>query len=258
MRLTNIIQAVRFEPWLITPAAHATIADVVMRAASGQMRLEDDFLAQIVNQRPPMSLGMDGTATIHIMGPLLSKSTPIERSCGITDYSQIQAEIMEAKAQGAKSIIFAMDSPGGMVLGCQETAAAIRDCGLPTAAVVEGQACSAAYWLASQTDRIYATPSSVIGSIGVIMPWVDQDERWKREGIAWNPITNDGADLKGTGGGPSLSPEQRAFLTEWANFIGAEFWQQVTDMRELPEELKRAGFYQGAKALELNLIDELI
>lgn len=258
MRLTNILHAVRFEPWAILPTAHATISEIVLRAASGQMQTAELSADAFVNQRPEMSIDENGTATIAIVGPLLSKSTLIERTCGITDYSQIRAEMSMAKEMGAQRIIFKMDSPGGMVLGCQETASDIRNIGLPTSTMVEGQACSAAYWLASQTDIIYATPSSVIGSIGVIMPWIDQDARWEQMGIKWNPITNDGADLKGMGGGPSLTADQRQFLTDSANQTAEEFWQAVTEVRDLPEELKRAGFYKATQAIMIGLIDQLI
>ena len=127
MRLANIIRAVRFEPWAITPAGHAAVTDLVQRAASGQMKAEDDFLSQFIVARPEMSMASDGTATIHIFGTLLNKSTPIERTCGNTDYSQIRQEIDLAKSQGATEIVFAVDSPGGMVSGVRETAQAIRD-----------------------------------------------------------------------------------------------------------------------------------
>ena len=44
-----------------------------------------------------------------------------------------------------------------------------------------GQMCSAAYWVASQCDAIYATPSARVGSIGVILPFVDDTEAFRKE-----------------------------------------------------------------------------
>lgn len=259
MRLANIIRAVRFEPWAITPAGHATLSAIVQRAAAGGLRADDNLLSQLIVTRPAMTIDENGTATIQIFGTLLSKSTAIEQTCGNTDYMQIRQEIGMAKAQGAERIVFAVDSPGGMVAGVRETAQAIRSADMPTMAMVDGDACSAAYWLASQTDRIEATPSSVIGSIGVIMPWIDQDGAWEAMGMEWNPITNDGATLKGAGGGPSLTPEQRQFLTDSANATAADFWREITDVRGmLPEELKRAGFYEASRAIEMGLIDAVI
>ena len=44
-------------------------------------------------------------------------------------------------------------------------------------------AASAAYWLAAYSDTIYANPSTLTGSIGVYMPYMNTQELFKKIGI---------------------------------------------------------------------------
>jgi len=259
MRLANIIRAVRFEPWCITPSAYAVIAQLVANASTGKLRADDGEFDDFMNTRPEMVIDPNGNATIHVFGTLLAKSTPIERTCGNTDYAQIRADLARAKSAGATSATLVIDSPGGMVQGVRETAAAILNAGIPVDAMVDGDCCSAAYWLASQCVEIAATPSSTIGSIGVIMPWIDQVGMWEQLGIGWNPITNDGADLKGAGNGPELTEAQREFLTAGANTVAGDFWDAIESRRgPMPEVLRRAGWYGTQDAYNLKLIDRIL
>lgn len=257
MRLQAILSAVRFEPWAITPSGYNAVAEILQRAITGQIKAEDSILDQLVNRRPEMSIDGNGNATVHVFGTLLAKSTAIERTCGNTDYAQIRQEITAAKSMGATSITLAIDSPGGMVQGVRATADAIRDAGLPTVALIDGLGCSAAYWLASQCDEVVATQDSMVGSIGVIMPWIDKDGLWEDAGIAWNPITNDGATMKGAGGGPSLTDEQREFLTARANRDAADFHAAVK-RRTVADEVFSAGSYGAIEAGELGLVDRIV
>ena len=71
--------------------------------------------------------------------------------------------------------------------------------------------------MASGADYIVCTNSALIGSIGVIAPWVDESMMYSLIGLKFEPITNEGADLKSTGHGPSLTPQQREYLQGQVN-----------------------------------------
>ena len=47
-------------------------------------------------------------------------------------------------------------------------------------------AASAAYWLAAYSDTIYANPSTLTGSIGVYMPYMNTQELFKSTSISLN------------------------------------------------------------------------
>lgn len=67
------------------------------------------------------------------------------------------------------SIVLDIDSPGGLVDGVPEAAAAIRQARKtkPVVAVANPLAASAAYWLGSQATQMVASTSGETGSIGV-------------------------------------------------------------------------------------------
>ena len=158
-----------------------------------------------------------------------------------------------------KGIIFKVNSPGGSVVGCQETAEIISACPVPICAEVDGYACSAAYWLASQCDVIAATASSVVGNIGAITSWQDWTKFFDEKGVKDKALVSEGASLKSTFH-LEPSPEQVAFLQDQIDCAGEAFRNSVKSGRskagvEIQEEVWKAGWYSGENALNLGLID---
>ena len=76
----------------------------------------------------------DGIAHIEIRGALLNKGPSLYEKLGlITRYSTIALETRTAASQGAKAILYHVDSPGGTVSGVVEASEAIASIGIPTA-----------------------------------------------------------------------------------------------------------------------------
>ncbi len=73
-----------------------------------------------------------------------------------------------ASDEGAKGIIFDLDTPGGLAFPTEELMTKIANVGVPTVAFVNPNAISAGSFIAVSTDRIYMTPGSKIGSSGII------------------------------------------------------------------------------------------
>ncbi|MEN8775054.1 MAG: NfeD family protein [Akkermansiaceae bacterium] len=73
-----------------------------------------------------------------------------------------------AAEEGAKGIIFDLDTPGGLAFPTEELMTKIANVGIPTVAFVNPNAISAGSFIAVSTDRIYMTPGSKIGSSGII------------------------------------------------------------------------------------------
>jgi ClpP class serine protease len=265
MRFQRIHEAVNFQPWFISAAGYASVKSLVDRAMSQPIARNeglDDFFSDFVRQRPAMTFD-DHTkrATIYVFGVVGPYLSNIEKACGNTGYEEIQSEIADACDKGAQRIDFIFDSPGGAVTLCDETAQAIaslKEQGIVTVAFTETQMCSAAYYLASGCDVIIATRSSQVGNIGVICPWVDSSMLWAIEGLDFQPITSEGADLKSTMHGPSITEDQRQFLQESIDSIGTMFRDHVKAGRagrDLSDEVWRAGWYGGDDAKLLGLVD---
>lgn len=111
---------------------------------------------------------VNGAAVIEISGALVERPGFWARLFGAgLGYAAIRQAVQAADADPHVSeIVFRVDSPGGTVKGCLETAQAIATASKPTRAEVV-QAASAAYWLASAADRIVAVETAVVGCLGV-------------------------------------------------------------------------------------------
>lgn len=76
------------------------------------------------------------------------------------------------KLRGAKAVALAINSPGGSpvqsTLIAERIRALSREKALPVLAFIEDVGASGGYWLALAADEIFADPSSIVGSIGVV------------------------------------------------------------------------------------------
>jgi signal peptide peptidase SppA len=260
MRLAHIIEQVYHKPWLITPSMHASIRRLVEsklgRAIDEPKALNfSDFSVQ----RQPMQIDRNGIAHIHIYGVMGQGLAEIEKSCGACDTRDVRSELLAA-SESARAIFLEIESPGGMVNGTAETAAIVARIAeeMPVVAYTDSMVCSAAYWVASQADKIFASESATLGSIGVYIPWVDDSAMLEAMGIKLEAIANEGAVYKGLGFDPHLTEEQRAHLQEMVNRMASDFKGAITAKRDVPEEMMRGQTAYGIEALVNNLCDELM
>lgn len=202
-----------------------------------------------------------GTAIIHIDGAIDKNLSSWDRLCfNATDLNDVDRALARVAADRTiQNVMFAIDSPGGGVPGVPETAARI-------AALAEQKncfaylatGCSAAYWIASQCDQIFASPSSQVGSIGVYLALIDQSRALDARGLKVDALQS--GKLK-TAGAPwkPLSETERDHLQSRVDQIGTMFRAAVTDKRPQvqPETMEGQSFI-GTTALENGLVDCLV
>jgi ClpP class serine protease len=260
--IPHILQKVNFEPWLITPAGYASVRLFIDSKLAGgaDLKAYEDDASEIEQKGTWIDARMDssGIATIPINGILGHRISGIEKMCGGTDYLDIQKATEQMLGKGARGIMYAFDSAGGMVGGCADLADYIKGLPVPTEAYSDSKCNSAAYWLGSACNHFTGGQSANIGSIGVILPWIDKSKVWEVEGLKYDSLTNAGADLKGAGAGPSLSDNERKYLQEQVDYMGAKFQEAVKSNRpKIKSVVYRAGTYIGEQAQEIGLIDKV-
>ncbi|WP_068860001.1 signal peptide peptidase SppA [Perlucidibaca aquatica] len=108
------------------------------------------------------------TAVVFINGQIAGDSPANAQS--INDSLAAAFESTEAKA-----IVLSIDSPGGSPVQADEVYREIRrlrklHADTPVYAVIGDTGASGAYYIAVAADKIFVNPSSLVGSIGVIMP----------------------------------------------------------------------------------------
>jgi len=202
-----------------------------------------------------------GVATIPIKGILSRCVSGIEKSCGVTDYTDICEDLDECMTdETIEAILLWIDSPGGSVSGLYECAACVAELAAvkPVVAFTDGQMASAAYFLACPANAIVATPSATVGSVGVILQLLDDVDMWKLQGIKVETIQSD--ELKGTGAsGTRLTPLQREYLQAMVDEAATRFKGTVMQNRGSTVEAYLDGrLFSADAAATAGLIDEVV
>lgn len=125
-------------------------------------------------QRKPFAF-TNGIAIIPISGSLINRFGSSYEGY-VTGYNFIRRQLNLALAdEDVTGIIFDVNSYGGEAAGCFELAAEIRASRSikPSMALVDSNAYSAGYALASAASKVCVIPSAGVGSVGVITMHVD-------------------------------------------------------------------------------------
>jgi len=253
LKAPKTINAVISEPWAATSEEIHKVWMVVNRYGDPEalrnrsdVPLEDTMATVVRN----------GVAIVSVTGPLVRYSNLFTRISGATSYSQVAKDLGEAvRNPEVKSILLDINSGGGSVDGCQELSGHIQEARKtkPVNAYVGGTGCSAAYWLASACQKIYAAETSITGSIGVqlIVPPEEKDGS-----ISF--LSSHSPNKNATPHGEKGKTEAQRIVDD----LGSIFVKSVAENRGITEDevLKNYGqgsVFVGPDALKRGLIDEI-
>lgn len=182
------------------------------------------------------------------------------------DADQVATSLRKAfEEKKVKAIILRINSPGGTPVQSAYIYDEIKRLrGLnpdkKVYAVVVDICASGAYFIASAADQIYANGSSIVGSIGVLMPGFGFNEAIKKLGVEQRSITA-GKNKLFLDPFSEQNPEQVAFAKSLIDDIHAQFIKAVKDGRgkrlKSSDEIFSGLVWTGDKALALGLIDGL-
>lgn len=260
-RFRHVCEQVYGQPWLITPGAHASIRQIIeSRLLDVELKRPDgeDICGGAVKVAQ-MEI-IDGIAHIPIGGVIGHKLSAFERGGGAVDVKDISNDIAEIRDNDeVQAVILDIDSPGGTTTGVPELADVIAELALvkTTYAFTDSMMASAAYFLAAGAEKIFATRSALVGSIGAYIVFFDESEAFAAQGVKVEIIK--AGKLKAAGfPGTSLSKEERADLQAYVNNSYQLFADHVTANRDVKSETMQGQIFLGAQALERNLVDEIV
>jgi len=238
------------QPWLITPEAFGVIY------SAAQSFFKEGVPTTLRTESKLLSVE-GGIGTVALRGPMMRNPDVIDQLVfGATDTEEVLAAVHEAaEREDVQAILLDIDSPGGSVNGTPELAAAVAAASKTKTvyAFSAGQMCSAAYWVASQCDAVYATPSARVGSIGVILPVVDSSEAFAQAGLKMEVFAAGKFKSAGTPG-TSLTDEQKDWLQSEVEEIAADFRSAVLARgRKIPDEAMEGQTFSGRRAMRLNM-----
>jgi protease-4 len=200
-------------------------------------------------------------AIIDINGTIASGSAPLLSSAAIAA-SQDLITLIEAAALDAdvRSIVLAINTPGGSTVASDEIYHALANVRIPIVVSMSEVAASGGYYISMASDYIYANPNTLTGSIGVITSFPDAHELLDKVGVEFNVITAGEVKDFGSPYRP-MEPAEQEYWQELTNEVYQGFIEIVAQGREMDEaevlRLADGRVYTGRRALALGLIDEL-
>lgn len=206
---------------------------------------------------------VNGLGIIEIFGPLMHRALEMEfPSGGPTTYADVlRAFDMALADDEVLGVVGLFGTGGGEVSGAFDTADHIFNSrGIkPLTAIVDEEAYSAGYLLASAFDRIVVPRTGGVGSIGVIATHTEFS-RWEEEnGITVKHIYA-GARKADFSPHTPLSAEAEASLQEKVDDTNLLFLETVArnrGMKVRDVEDMQAATFEGKKAVAKKLADEV-
>jgi ClpP class serine protease len=153
----------------------------------------EQFMADVAGfeRTPGQPMEKTRTVTLHgsvavvpVTGILLPYANWFSDYVGWATVGQLALDLQQAVANpDVTAIVLMCDSPGGVVTGISDLAKQILEArsAKPVVAMVQGMACSAAYWLASAASEVVTSDTGVSGSIGTVVSYPVRDSQYSVE-----------------------------------------------------------------------------
>jgi protease-4 len=161
-----------------------------------------------------------------------------------------------------KAIVLRVNSPGGSATASEEIQREIRLTMQQKPVVVSmgSVAASGGYWISTYSDRIFAEPTTITGSIGVFGLFINVKQLANNLGLTFDTVkTGQVADIFSISR-PKTEAELAIFqkLVDW---IYDEFTSKVAEARKLDKarvlEIAQGRVWSGVEAKQLGLVDEI-
>lgn len=161
-----------------------------------------------------------------------------------------------------KAVVVRINSPGGAVSPSQEIYSELLKLKeeMPVIASIGNVGASGGYYIACGTEKIFANPGSITGSIGVIAQFASYEKllEWAKvdvEVIKSGKYKDIGSPFR------EMNEEDREYIQELINNVHEQFKTAVAESRGLDraqvDKIADGKIFSGEQAKELNLVDEL-
>ncbi len=273
-KLTNLIES---SPYSAAKAVKLGLADHLgqvieareaaqEKAGKGGIVELSDYARQKSKTKPlsskhPVIALIEGQGEI-VMGQ--SVDNPFSNSVSIA--SDTMAETIEeaSKDKNVKAIVLRIDSPGGSATASDQVWYAVeraKKAGKPVIVSMGQLAASGGYYIAAGADYIFAQPTTITGSIGVLGGKIVLDETFDMIGYNVEPIKVGGDFTLAYSGAQSFTPAQRQAFHDSMARVYEDFTGIVAKGRKLPIEtvlnIAKGRVWTGEQALENGLVDEM-
>jgi signal peptide peptidase SppA len=264
----KLIELAQEMPWAITPdvldVIHVVLAAKLHATPLDLSGIEAQIGRPLDNTRDSELDIRDGVAVIPVRGILAKRMNLFTAISGGTS-----TEILKKDIEGAlnnpdvEAVILDIDSPGGAVAGTKELATWLYEQRgtKPIYAYANEQMASAAYWIGSAADKIFAQATAQVGSIGVITAHYDYSQYDAQRGVKRTFLTAGKYKAMGNDAEP-LSQEARDYIQEHLDQLYTLFIDSVAANRNYSTEhvlteMADGRIFLAKQAMTVGLIDNI-
>lgn len=181
------------------------------------------------------------------------------------DHQEFLRKIEKAGEDPAvKAVILRVDSPGGGVTESAEIHKKLvelqEEYDTPYYVSMGDMAASGGYYVAAPAEKIFALPTTITGSIGVIMESMNYAGLAEDFGISFNTIKS-GKHKDIMSANREMTEEETEILQDIVDEMYDEFVNVIVDGRGMKEDYVReigdGRIYTGNQALENELVDQI-
>jgi len=264
-------------PLMCTPELRESVLQAIMPRLMGKS--DTNILINTAPQNDPLALNPSdkerdaarieyrthkGVAIISVHGILTTRRGNMDANCGeITSYEKLSGLLDAALVSTTvEHIVYDVQSNGGVGVGCFDFAERIYQArGLkPSTAIINYNAYSAAYALASAADEVIVSTTSGVGSIGVIATHVNTRKALDDAGLKLTTFYR-GHHKNDLSPHEPVSKDAAKELNRELDEMYELFIQTVARNRNIkPKVVKatEAKTYRGQRAIDMGLADKLM
>lgn len=211
-------------------------------------------------------IGRDYIAVIRVDGPIVGNESPagLLSNGESASSARLMSEFRRARRDNrARAVLLRINSPGGSATASQEIGdemARLRQAGKKIIVSMGDSCASGGYWLAANSDYIYANPSTLTGSIGVYIGYTNYEELMNKIGVHSEKIKS-GAHKDILDPNRPMTAEERALVQGMVNDIYEQFLDVVANGRHMDREAVRrladGRILTGRQAMDAGLVDAM-
>ena len=222
----------------------------------------EEFLENVVIE----GKGMNKILVLSVNGVIQDTGdvTSFFQSAGYQHQSFLKMIEKAEEDKTVKGIILKVNSPGGGVVESAEIHKKLTDLkeatDKPIYVSMGAMAASGGYYISAPADKIFATPDTMTGSLGVIMQGVNFSELAEKYGVKFETIKS-GPYKDIMSSYREMTDEERQIMQTMVDNAYQGFVDVIADGRNMSEsEVRKIAdgrIYDGRQAMENHLIDEL-
>ncbi|MCC5825316.1 signal peptide peptidase SppA [Alkalimonas sp.] len=223
----------------------------------------DDYRDMVVPSRQMDNPLTDKVAVVVARGMIVDGSAKAGTIGGDSTAAMLRRARNDDKV---KAVVLRIDSGGGSAFASEiigREVQALRDAGKPVIASMGAVAASGGYWIAAPATEIWASPTTITGSIGIFGLFHSLEDSFNALGVNVDGVGT--TELSGLSSGlpffKGLQPREKDIFQLLIERGYKDFLSMVGDNRgmsiEEVDQVAQGRVFTGQRALEYGLVDKL-